>query len=77
LYPLVDGVPVPNSATRLNVTKTGEDIMTVEWYLTLSANQAVSIALYSSSTGFRALAIPEASPVPAVPSIILTLMRIA
>jgi hypothetical protein len=77
LYPLVDGVALPNSATRIAITKTGEDIMTVEWYITLGANQAVSVALYSASSGFRALAVPEAVPVPAIPSIILTISRIA
>jgi len=77
LYPLVDGVALPNSATKINIAKTGEDIMTVEWYITLGANQAVSVALYSASSGFRALAVPEAVPVPAIPSIILTISRIA
>lgn len=76
MYPLVNGVAVPNSATKLNVNKTGEDIMTVEWFLDLSANQEVSLALYSAATGFRALAVPAAPPVPAIPSIILTIVKI-
>lgn len=76
MYPLVNGIAVPNSATKLNVNKTGEDIMTVEWFLDLSANAQVSLALYSAATGFRALAIVAAPPVPAIPSIILTIVKI-
>ena len=76
MYPLVNGIAVPNSATKLNVNKTGEDIMTVEWFLDLSAHAQVSLALYSAATGFRALAIAAAPPVPAIPSIILTIVKI-
>jgi hypothetical protein len=76
MYPLVNGIAVANSATKLNVNKSGEDIMTVEWFLDLSANAQVSLALYSAAAGFRARAIAAAPPVPAIPSIILTIVKI-
>lgn len=77
MYPLINGTAVPNSATKLSVTQNTEDVMTVEWFLTLNATDNISIACYTTSTGVRLLAVPASAPIPAIPSIILTILRIA
>lgn len=77
MYPKVNGTAVPNSATKLNLNQNQEDIMTVEWFLSLNANDRIEIALYTTSSGVQALAVPAAPPVPAIPSIITTILRIA
>jgi hypothetical protein len=73
----VNGTAVPNSATRIEIAQNQELILAVEWFLDLTAGQAISISLYSPGTGMRALAIPAAAPIPAIPSIITTINRIA
>lgn len=77
MYPKVNGTAVPNSATKLNINQNQEDVMTVEWFFSLSAGDNIAIALYTTSSGVRALAVPAAAPIPAIPSIILTIVRIA
>ena len=73
----VDGVAVPNSATKIQVDKDQELVMTVEWFLELAANQAITVSMYSPADGFRALAVSASSPTPAIPSIILTLVKLS
>lgn len=77
MYPVVNGTPVPNSATKLEVNQNTELVMTVEWFLDLQANDDVEIVLYSPNDGMEALAVPASAPVPAIPSIITTILRIA
>lgn len=76
MYCAVNGTAVPNSATRLQINQNIESLMTVEWFLELTKNDAVSIVAFSTTTGLRALAVASASPVPAIPSIITTITRI-
>lgn len=77
-YISINGVGAPNSATRVAIAASVETVMTVEWFLQLGAGDYVEVVLYSpSSSFFRALAIPTAPPVPAIPSIITTIQRIA
>ena len=73
----VGGVAVPNSATRLAINQNLESVMVVEWFLELTAGDAVSINLASTTDGLQALAVPAAAPVPAIPSVITTITRIA
>jgi hypothetical protein len=73
----INGTAVPNSATQVVLNQNLEQVMAVEWFLDVSAGDAVSIAAYSTSAGQQLLAVPASSPVPAVPSIITTLLRIA
>jgi hypothetical protein len=73
----VNGTAVPKSATRLAINQNLEALMTVEWFVELTAGDAVSINLASSADGLQALAVPAAAPVPAIPSIITTVVRIA
>lgn len=76
MYCAVNGTAVPSSATRVQINQNIESLMAVEWFLELEKNDAVSIVAFSSTTGLRALAVASASPVPAIPSIITTIMRI-
>ena len=73
----VNGTAVPNSATRLQINQNVETVLAVEWFLDITAGQSISIVLYSTSNGMRALSLPAAPPVPAIPSIITTVVRIA
>ena len=73
----INGTAVPNSATQVVLNQNLEQVMAVEWFLDVSAGDAVSIEAYSTSAGQQLLAVPASSPVPAVPSIITTLLRIA
>jgi len=77
MYPSIDGIPVVNSATRVVINQTLESLMTVEWFLTLNAGQYITIDTFSPNTGARALAIPASTPVPLVPSIITTILKIS
>jgi hypothetical protein len=77
MFPAVNGTAVPNSATKVNINQNEESVMTVEWFLSLNANDRVSIVLYSVDAGNQALGVPAAPPVPAIPSIITTILRIA
>lgn len=77
MYISINGTPVPNTATRLNVNQNVESLMTVEWFVQLNANDYINIVIYSASSGFQALAIASATPVPAVPSVITTIFRIS
>lgn len=73
----VNGTAVPNSATKLQINQNQESVMTVEWFLTLAASDAVSVHTYAPTAGLQALAVAAAPPVPAIPSIITTVLRIA
>lgn len=77
MYVAINTVAVPNSATRVAINQNQETVMTVEWLLTLTAGQNVSVYCYAANPGLQALAVPAAPPVPAIPSIITTLVRIA
>jgi len=68
---------LPNSATRVAINQAQETVMTVEWLVSLTAGQFVSVTCSSAVVGLRALAVAAAGVVPAIPSIITTIMRIA
>lgn len=77
MYLEVNGTPVANTATRVIVNLNLESLMTVEWFIDLSAGDKVEIVGYDLIGGAQALAIAAAPPVPAIPSIITTILRIA
>lgn len=76
-YPAVNGTAVPNSASRIRQNINLEDVITVEWLLAMDASDYVEVLLYSADPGFRALALPASAPVPATPSVITIVQRIA
>ena len=73
----VQGTAVPNSATRINLNQNIEQVMTVEWIVSVAASEIVSVSVYSSVAGNVAASFAAAPPVPAIPSIITTVLRIA
>jgi hypothetical protein len=74
----VNGTPVPNSATRVQLSAAVEVVMAVEWFVPLSAGDTIEIqGAASGGAGPRALAIAAAGYIPAIPSIITTITRIA
>jgi hypothetical protein len=73
----VNGTAVPNSATSAIINQNLEEVMTVEWFLDVSAGGTVAVQAYSTTAGQQLLAVPASSPVPAIPSIITTVLRIA
>jgi hypothetical protein len=75
-YIAVNGTADPNSATKLNINQTEESVVTVEWFLELNKDDAIAIYAFSPDIGCQVLAVPPSSPVPAIPSIITTIMRI-
>jgi hypothetical protein len=77
LWVSINGTGVPNTASKIEINQNQETVMTVEWFLTLAASDAVSVHLYSPVNGMRALAVAASPPVPAIPSIITTVLRIA
>jgi hypothetical protein len=77
MYVSVNGTAVPNSATRLVVNQNLESVMTVEWLLDLAVGDEVAVVVYSGVAGNQLLAVAAASPVPAIPSIITTVVRVA
>ena len=76
MYVSVNTIPVPNSATRLNMNQSEESVMTVEWFLELNPQDFVEVVLFSGVNGFRALALGSFAPVPAIPSVITTILKI-
>ncbi len=77
MWVAVNGTAVPNSATRIQINQNQETVMTVEWLLELDADDAISVNLASTAQGLQALAIAAAAPVPAIPSIITTVIQIS
>ena len=75
MFIAINGSPVPNSTTRIQINQNQEVVMTVEWFLELNEKDYITIVMFSASAGLQALAIPSAG-IPAVPSIITTIMRI-
>jgi len=69
--------PLPNSATRVAINANQEVVMTVEWIVEVAAGQIISINCLSSAPGPQLLAVPAGVIVPAIPSIITTVVRIA
>ena len=77
MYPCINGTAVPNSATRIEIAQNQELVLTVEWFLPITAGQSLSIRAYSPVIGLRALAVAAAPPVPAIPSVITTILKIS
>jgi hypothetical protein len=73
----VNGTAVPNSASRVSINQAQETVMTVEWFVTVPAAAVINVVIYAPVAGPRALAVAAAPPVPAIPSVITTVLRIA
>jgi hypothetical protein len=77
VWPMISGISVPNSATRIRIGGAVEDLMTVEWFLEMNEGQNLIINFTSDSTNAQILALPALPSRPAIPSIITTILEIA
>jgi hypothetical protein len=82
IFPVVNGTSVPDSNTRIRLNNATEACLVVEYFLSFNANDKLQLFMIGDSTNVRLLAIPRGGPptdpdIPDIPSIIVTIMRIA
>ena len=80
IFPVVNGTSVPDSNTRIRLTAAVENCLVVEYFLSFNANDQLQLYMISENTNARILAITRGSgtpTIPNIPSIIVTIMRIA
>jgi hypothetical protein len=80
IFPVVNGTPVPDSNTRIRVGVNVELCLTAEYFLSFTAGDRFQLFMVGSSTDARLLAVTRGTGTPAIPdipSIILTIQRIA
>lgn len=84
IFPVINGVSVPDSNTRIAMTSGVETCLTVEYFLPFNANDILQLRMTGDNlvdaSNARLLYVPAVPgnpvPIPAVPSIILTIQRI-
>ena len=85
IFPVVNGVSVPDSNTRISVDAVTETCLTVEYFLSLNMNDKLQLYMTGDSTAAaanaRLLVLPSipgigGPTIPAVPSIIITIQLI-
>lgn len=72
-----NGVNIPNSATSMHVSSNQYRVMTVNIFEKLKANDYIELYWSTTNTAIRLEAKTAASPVPAIPSVIVTLNQVA
>jgi NADH:ubiquinone oxidoreductase subunit F (NADH-binding) len=80
IFPVINNVSVPRSNTRIRLSASVENCLTVEYFLSFTANDVLQFYMTGDSTNSRIVAITEGggTPViPDIPSIIVTIMQIA
>jgi len=80
IFPVVNGTPIPDSNTRIRVGVSVESCLTAEYFLAFTAGDRLQLFMVGSSTNARLLAVTRGTGTPAIPdipSIILTIQRIA
>jgi hypothetical protein len=80
IFPVVGGVSIPKSNTRIQLAGNSETCLTVEYILDFTANQILQFYMTGDNTNARILAITRGggTPViPDIPSMIVTVIRIA
>jgi len=80
IFPVVNGTSVPDSNTRIRLPASTESCLTVEYFLSFNANDTLQFYMVSDNTNARIVAITRGTgtpTIPNVPSIIVTIMRIA
>lgn len=69
----INGVSIPNSATKVVLAgSTDENVAAWNYLVSLSAGDYFELVWSSPDTGARILAEPAAAPIPAIPSVIMT-----
>lgn len=80
IFPVVNGTSVPVSNTRIRLTAAVESCLVVEYFLSFNAGDQLQLYMIAENINARILAITRGTGTPAIPdipSIIVTLMRIA
>lgn len=80
VFPVVNGIPVPKSNTRIRLSSSVESCLTAEFFLPFTAGDRIQLFMVGSSTDARLLAVTRGTGtpvIPDIPSIILTIQRIA
>ena len=80
IFPVVNGTSVPNSNTRIRLNAAIESCLAVEYFLSFNANDELQFYMVADNTNARILALTRGTgtpTIPDIPSIILTIMRIA
>ena len=80
VFPVVNGTPVPDSNTRVRVGVAVEVCLTAEFFVSFTAGDRLQLFMVGDSTNARLLAVTRGTGTPAIPdipSIILTIQRIA
>jgi hypothetical protein len=80
IFPVVNGNTVPNSNTRIRLSAAIESCLVVEYFLSFNANDELQLFMVGDNANARIVAITRGSgtpSIPNIPSIIVTIMRIA
>ena len=80
IFPVVNGISVPDSNTRIRVSAAVESCLTAEYFLSFTAGDRFQLYMVGDSTNARIVAITRGTgtpTIPDIPSIILTIQRIA
>jgi hypothetical protein len=80
IFPVVNGNSVPDSNTRIRLSNTVESCLTVEYFLSFNANDELQLFMVGDNTNARLIAITRGTgtpTIPNIPSVIVTIMRIA
>jgi len=80
IWPVVNGISVPDTNTRIRIPADTETCLTVEYFLQLNTGDIFQLYMRGDNTNARLLAVPAVlttTPVtPAIPSIILDISQI-
>ena len=77
IWPVVNGVAVPNSSGRVRLNANTETLIAVEYFLDLRLGDVLELRMNGDSTNAQLLYIAGSAPRPDTPSIIVTLTEIA
>lgn len=80
IFPVVNGTSVTLSNTRIRLSAAIENCLVVEYFLSFNAGDELQLYMIANSTNARIVAITRGTgtpTIPDIPSIIVTLMRIA
>ena len=81
VFPVVNGTSIPKSNTRVRVSAAVEVCLTTEYFLPLTAGDRFALHMVGDNTNARLVAITRGGGtpivIPDIPSIILTIQRIA
>jgi len=78
IYLRINGTNVANTGSKAEVAQTTELVITVSYIIPLSSTDIIELVAYTASgVGVVLLAVPANPPVPAIPSIITDIQRVA